>query len=242
MDFKKLIRDGDRVQAALAETEDGRLIAMREIKMYVPTRWEGHRGLAKIGVEIYVTAICMIVVDDLYYCVPVVNSMFRIEPSATLRVMVDGDEYFEFVFQPGSAVIANLDLLKDDTLVYYIFNEIESKGRVPFYMGYHDVGSLFDTAIEHAGANIGENHEVTELIASIIARNEKDRSKQYRQTCRDLADIMNKPPAWIPLRSVQYAASNTVNKLAGSYFKDALVSALVDPSERVERVESLLRL
>lgn len=240
MNFNKLVRDAAKVQSALKETSDGRLIALREVKLYIPSRWEGHRGLARIGVETYVTGICGLVVDDLYYVASVVCAMFRIEPTATLRTMIDGDEYFEFVFAPGSTVLASLDLLKSDTLTYYIFNEIMTKGRVPAYLSLDDLGGLFETAQLHAGAKIGGNQEVTELIASIIARDPEDRSKYYRQTIQDLSSLRNRPPAYVPLRSVQYAASNTTNKLAGSYYKDALTSALVNPATRVERVESLL--
>jgi hypothetical protein len=126
-------------------------------------------------------------------------------------------------------------------LVYKIYDEIISKGRVPWYLGYLELGQIFDTAGYHAGANIGKNQEVTELIISMISRSEKDRNKYYRTTIQSLDELMTNRPAFIPLRSVQYAATNTTNKLAGSYFSDALVSALVNPSDRVERIESLLR-
>jgi hypothetical protein len=125
--------------------------------------------------------------------------------------------------------------------VYKIYDEIISKGRVPWYLGYLELWKIFDTALYHAGANIGANQEVTELIISMISRSEKDRNQYYRTTIEDLSQLMVVKPAFIPLRSVQYAATNTTNKLAGSYFGDALVSALVNPADRVERIESLLR-
>jgi hypothetical protein len=57
---------------------------------------------------------------------------------------------------------------------------------------------------------------------------------------QSIDDIVKKPPVYIPLRSVTYTATNTTNKLAGSYFQEGLVSALVSPSERKERIESIL--
>ena len=43
------------------------------------------------------------------------------------------------------------------------------------------------------------------------------------------------------MRSVIYAATNTLNKIAGSYMETGVVSALVSPSDREERIEILLK-
>lgn len=240
MDPTRLIRDASKVHAALKELPDGRLVALKNVKIYVPTRF-AERGLAFVGIETQVVGIYAIVVDDLYYGVSIVNAMQRIEPSSTVKVMCEGDEYYEFSFERGSTVISTVQLVKTDTLVYRIYDEIISKGRVPWYLGYPELGKLFDTAPYHAGANIGRQHEVTELIVSLIARDPQDRARYYRQVVKTPADLKAKPPVFIPLRSVTYAATNTTNKLAGSYFKEGLVSALVTPADRVERIEELLR-
>jgi hypothetical protein len=240
MDVKKLIRDPKRVQAYLEELPDGSLVCKKAVKIYIPARF-AERGLAQIGIETYIVGIYAIVVEDVYYGVSLVNAMMPIEPTSTLKIQIDGDDYYEFTFDAGSVVCPSTDLVKTDVLVYKIYDEIISKGRVPWYLGYLELGQIFDTAGYHAGANIGKNQEVTELIISMISRSEKDRNKYYRTTIQSLDELMTNRPAFIPLRSVQYAATNTTNKLAGSYFSDALVSALVNPSDRVERIESLLR-
>jgi hypothetical protein len=197
--------------------------------------------LAYIGIETQIVGIAAVVTDDKFYGVMMVNAMTRIEPVSTVRIMIEDEEYFEFVFPPGSTVISSTSLVKTDTLVYRIYDEIISKGRVPWYLSYIKLSEIFDTASYHAGANIGKNHEVTELIVSMIARNPKDRHEYYRKFVKALADIEKTPPAFIALRSVVYAATNTTNKLAGSYFHEGLVSALVTPTDRVERIEDLLR-
>jgi hypothetical protein len=169
-----------------------------------------------------------------------VNARCRIDPSSTVRVLINGDEYYEFTFDPGATVMASTDLVRVDTLVYNIYNEIFAKGRIPWYLGYRELAKIYDTAKKHAGANIGANQEVTELLVSIIARNPHNRQQYYRQyakTHEALAEL----PAYIPLRSVSFAATNTLNKITGSYARDGLISALVTPTERVERIEELLR-
>jgi hypothetical protein len=240
MDPKKLIRDPVKVHSYLKELPDGRLVTTKGVKIYIPSRF-AERGLASVGIETYIVGIYAIVVDDLYYGVSMVNAMMRIEPSATMTIVIDDEEFFEFVFDPGSTVVSSLELVKQDTLTYMIYDEIIAKGHVPWYLEYTDLGNLFNTANKHAGANIGSNHEVTELIVSIIARDSSNRHLYYRNTVKSNEDIKKKPPAFIALRSVTYAASNTLNKIAGSYMHEGLVSALVTPTERVEKIESLLR-
>lgn len=240
MNVKNLIRDSSKVHEALQELKDGKVVASQECKIYIPTRFS-KRGLAETGVENHITGICAIVVEDKYYAVMNVCAMIRIEPTQILKVKVDGVEYFEFIFAKGSTVIVTTDLVKIDTLVYRIYDELISKGNIPWYMSYDDLGKIFDTAKKHAGAGIGQNSEVTELIVSMISRDAEDKTKYYRSTVKDQKYVKTNPPAFIPLRSVIYAATNTTNKLAGSYFATSVVSALVSPASRSERIELLLR-
>lgn len=240
MNPKLLKRDPAKVQSYLKELPDGRLVTTKGCKIIIPSRF-AERGLAFIGIETQIVGIYAMIVDDAYYGVSLVNAMIRIEPTSTMKIVIDEEEHCEFYFEPGATVIPDTQLVKIDTLVYKIYDEIIAKGRVPWYLGYTELGKLFDTAKYHAGANIGTNHEVTELIVSMISRDAKDRTKYYRQTVKTMDEVTKHPPAFIPLRSVTYAATNTTNKLAGSYFKEGVVSALVSPADRVERIEEILR-
>jgi hypothetical protein len=239
MDIKQLERNAAKVHACLQETPDGRLIALEECKIYVPSRFE-ERGLMEHGVETYIVGIYAIVVEDKYLAVSMVNAMMRIKPSSAMKVKIRGTECYEFTFDAGSTIIASLNLVKNDVLVYKIYNEILSNGEIPWYLNYSDLGKLFDTAKLHAGANVGQNSEVTELIISLIARTPEDKVKYYRTIAQDEDIIQNKPATYVALKNVQYSATNTTDKLAGSYFGDALTSALINPSSKRERLESLL--
>ena len=240
MDINKLIRDPAKIHAAITELPDGRLVAKKELKIYIPIRFE-ERGLAVISNEVNIAGIYAIVIDGTHYGVSVINAMMRIEPTSIIKIMIDDVGYYEFTFEPGSTLLASVNLVQTDTLVYRIYDEIIAKGRIPWYLGYMELSTLFDTAKYHAGANIGTNHEVTELLISLISRDPVNRHNYYRQVVKSLDDLKTKPPAYIALRSVTYTATNTTNKLAGSYFSEGLVSALVSPSERTERIEDLLR-
>lgn len=237
MEPKDLIRDPGRIHACLQELPDGKLIALKQVRIYIPVRF-AERGLAEIGVDTYICGIYAMTCEDKYYAVSTVNASIRIQPSSTIRVKFNGVEYFEFTFEAGSVVALSTNLVRIDVMVYKIYDEIISKGRVPWYMSYDDLGKIFDTASYHAGTSIGQEAAVTELIISIIARDKDDRVVYYRSVA---GDSVKKEPYFIALRSVTYAATNTTNKLAGSYYSVGVVSALVSPSERTERLEALLR-
>ncbi|WP_144106708.1 hypothetical protein [Paraburkholderia sp. BCC1886] len=239
MDPSKLIRDPERVKGAILETADGKLIAQQPLKLYVPARF-AERGLASIGIETYVYGIYAMVLEDSFFAVSLVNAMIRIEPTSMMNIVIDGDEYYEFFFEKGATITPTTMLVKADTLVYRVFNEIIAGGHWPWYIGYSEAARILDTARYHAGANVGQNHEVTELLISMVARNPENRHQHYRAVIKSLDELVKHPPAFIPLRSVEYAADNTFTKLAGSYFSRGVVSALNSPSERQERIDSLL--
>ena len=238
MDRSKLVRDAEKVHAHLKELEDGSVIALKPCKLYIPARFaEG--DLAIIAEEISIVGIFAMVVEDKYYGVCTANTMMRIEPSATSTVKIDDDDYLEFYFEAGARVLTSSLLVKVDTLTYHIYDEIIAKGRVPWYLSYEDLAKLFESAEYHAGVKIGANHAIMEMIAAVISRDDDDRTKYYRHTVTKLPS--DKPPAIVPLRNISYGASNTTAKLMGAYFQDGLTSALINPSERVEKVEELLR-
>lgn len=240
MDFRQYIQDAAKVQSCLREVEGDRLVTATGCKIVIPVRYV-ERDLAFVGIETRIVGIFAYIVEGQFYGVSLSCAMMRITPSSTVKVMYDEDEYYEFTFDPGATVCPALKLVMMDTLVYSIYDEIFSKGRVPWYMGMKELGALFEFAKEDAGANIGQQQEVVELMASLIARDPKNRAKYYRQAVETEEDLEKIKPDFIALRSVNWAATNTLNKLAGSYAKDGLISALVTPTERVERLEDLLR-
>lgn len=233
-----LVRDAKKVQASLRKLDDKRVVCVKPTKIYIPARF-AEVGLASVGTKTQILGVCAIGIDG-FYSVMIANALVSIDPTSVATVDIDGTEYFEFFFEEGATVFITTEVVQMDSLAYAIYNEIVAGGRVPAYLSYVDLGHIFDTARPLAGANIGRNREVTELICSLIARNEEKRELYYRQAISTLDDVKNHPPAFIPLRSVQYSATNTTAKLVGSYFQTGVVAALVLPAERQERVEKLL--
>lgn len=240
MDWSRWTRAPEKIRGALTKLADNSVVTSKGCKIYIPKRFV-EKQLAKIEAETYIVGIFAIVVDDKYYGVSTTNAMLRIKPSTISTVKFGEDSYLEFAFEPGAVVIADTQLIKSDSLVYKIFDEIIAKGRVPWYVGYEDLANLFATAERHAGVKLSGSHAILEMFAAAIARDSKERSLYYRHTVESQDAPRVRPPAIIPLRSVSYGATNTTSKLLGSYFDDGLNSALVNPSEKTERIEELLR-
>lgn len=240
INIASLQRNPKAVLASLVTLPDGRVVTKTGCKIHLPCRF-AERGLANIGVDNYIVGLYAIIVGDAQYAISMVNAMLNIDPTETVRVKINQDDYFEFIFPAGSTVLKSTSIVKTDSLVSKIYDEVFSKGNVPWYFTYDDLAFIFDTSKEYAGANIGTNNEVTELIASIVARNSKDKTKYYRSTVKSAADVKTNPPAYISLRDVTFAPTNTTNRMGGSYMSTGIIAALNNPSDRTERIESLLR-
>lgn len=240
MNPKLLTRDSSKVHACLKELEDGTLVALKECKIYIPARFV-ERQLAFLGTESVISGIFAITVGDAFYGVSLAVAMMRIEPSSTNYIKVLDEDYVEFIFEAGSVVISNLNLVKNDMLVYRVYTEIIASGHVPWFLSYEDMGRIFESTSKHAGVTVGANHAIVEMIVSSISRNPNDLTKFFRHELNTAAELKSKVPEFIPLRSVTYGASNTTAKLVGAYWDEGLTSALVNPADTVEPIEGLLR-
>lgn len=230
----------EKIKAVLKKLPNKKLITTAPLTAYFPERFV-ERDFAAVGSEIQCVGMIGFNLADQYYSTLLVNAIVKLEPSGILKTEIDGDVYYKLMFEKGDTVLSSVELVKTDILVYRIYNEIIAAGKVPEYLGYMELAHLFDTAGKHAGANVGERTEITELLISLIARDPKDRRKYYREIIRKLEEIYTRPPVILPLKSVEYSPTDTLTKLAGSYWDRALVSAIVNPSEKTERIETLLR-
>jgi hypothetical protein len=235
-----LRRDASQAHKYLKELPDGQLFTTKACKIQIPEHF-AHRGLAEVGIETYIYGIYALIFEDGIYAVSNINAMIKITPFKTQTVKIKEVLYYEFYFEANSVVIPNMNLVCRDTLIYNVFDEIYFKGKVPWYLNYEDIGKLFDTAKPHADSNVAENFETIELIASIVAREKGNRINYFRHSLKSAEDTKRSVPDYVPMMSVFYSATNTLNKLAGSYFNDGIVSALVNPSTEVQRIEQLLR-
>lgn len=238
----KYRRNQEAVKAVLVESKAGQVLTKVDCKIQAPARFtEGSVGLGSIGSDVFIYGIFALILDTGEYSVCNIAAQVQINPYKTTSVMIDDVEYHEFHFHKNDVVIKTTDLVKNSDTIYSVFDELIFKGKVPWYMGYEDLGKLFDTAKYHADSNVATNLETIELIASMISRSKEDRTEYIRHKAKDYKDVSLEKLEYVPLKSVFYSVKSTLNKLAGSYFNDGVVSALVEPSEKQQMIESVLR-
>jgi hypothetical protein len=238
MNMKDLVRDPSKVHVHLKELEDGSVITTKGCTLVCPARFRDKK-LVSIDSDVYVLGIFMIVVEGRYYAVSSTNAMMRIDPSTMNDIYIDGVPHLEFVFEPGSIVIANTNLIVDGNILFYIFEELISRGNVPVFFGYDDLINLFETSIKHAGVRLSSTPTILHMLLSMVARNPDDLNQFYRQ----IVDGTNTDKVkYIALHSTTHGANNTTARLLGAHFSDNLTSALVNPSDREENIETILRM
>lgn len=233
-----VVRDGAAVSKSIAEVEE-QWITKTGCFIYIPKRFE-EAGMAEIGEYSRIACIYMMVVGGNY---SIVNrcTMMHITPDTVSVVNINGDEYYEFGFNKGAVVTPNVNLVKNDTFTYNIYNELIAKGRVPLYLRYEDLSKVLLTAPYHAGLTFAPTNAVMEMVTAAITRDPKNYTRYYRAVSKGSADQVANPPAFIGLRNIQYGATNTTSKLMGSYLEIGVRSALVSPSTENEGVEDILR-
>lgn len=236
----KYKRDAAHVLSHLVENPAGQILTKTACKIQVPVRFS-EVGLGDIGINTYTYGLFSIIMETGEYAVCNVNAIVELNPFKLSITTIDEVDYHEFFFDKGDVVIKTTDLIKKETLLYNVFDEFIFKGKIPWYVEYEDLGKLFDTAKYHAGSNVGINLEVIEFIASMVSRSKQDRTQYIRLAGEQYKDFSLETIDYVALKSVFYSVNSTINKLAGSYMADGIVSALVIPTTRVEKIESILR-
>jgi len=234
-----LKRNPNIAKENLIEDKSGQVFTKKDCTIEIPVRFTD-RGLGQIGINTFVYGCFPIIFEDSEYSVCNITSLIEIDPYKTTTKTIDEIEYYVFHFKANDLVIKTTQLVKRDTMMYNIFDEFIFKGKIPWYMQYEDIGKLFDSAKKYANSNVGNNQVVIELLASLITRIKSDRTKYLRLFIKEYKDVIANT-AYVPLQSVFYSAHSTINKIAGNYFNDGVISALVSPSDKVEQIEGILR-
>ena len=230
--MKKFKRDGQRILNALTETNNT-LVAKENLRIHVPVRF-ATRGLGQVGIETFICCMYAIITDDDYYDVSNYCAIAKIEPYKTEEILIDNVEYYEFTFLKGQVIMPNVQLVRRDMLIFNIMDEFIFKGNVPWYFTPNDLARIMDTAKTAEDSAVGEWLDVIELIVSVVTRVKGEKKIYYRNGNGGAYDF-------VALSNVFYVASSTLPKLAGNYFNDGVVSAIMEPVDEVQRVERLLR-
>lgn len=235
----QFIRDKARVDGAYKVVGKA-AVALEPLRIHIPERF-AERGLAVIGDVVYVLGCMAIITEDNRFASSRVTSMIRTEPDEVGKVVVDDVSYLELRYNKGSRVIASIEVEISDNLVHRIYTEFLGKGRLPWYYNYEIMPKIFSQTGKYNNLRLGADPVILEVMTANMCRDPNDPSRFYRQRPDAKLSYLKDPPAVIGLRNVSYSATNVAAKLGGSRFEEGLTAILVNPSERAERIETMLR-
>lgn len=237
-----LIRNPEKVHEALTETPDGKLVAKATIKIQIPTRYVD-KGIATIGETIYIPGFFGIIVDDRYYGVSKALSYLPVTPVSLQEVKIGETKYLEMRFDKGDVICPNINLMKKDTYVYGIWEELVSQGKHPWYFNSIDHSEILATSEEHGGVRLVANSATMEFITAYLTRDAGDIYTQFRHKAKGWEDLVD-PERYtvLALNDVAHVAPNTLSKITGAYLDSGLTSALIDPSDNTDQAEEIYRM
>jgi hypothetical protein len=240
MSFNGLKRNPEKVISAIKKGKDG-YYADKEMFVYIPENW-AHNNLADIGEDVYFLGFFAIAVDG-YYATDNLPGKIRSEPTEIDVVTVDGELYYEFKYLKG-ALIAESTVLRNKMFVYSVNDAFLMKGRVPKYCSYEDFISYLFQVKHYCGLNLNTNLPIMSLIAASVWVSGKDNTKLHRHLLNDpnVSEEEKKNTETVGLRNVGIKTTNAMSKVIGSYFDIGVVTAINNPTDKVEGLEEMLRI
>lgn len=233
-------RNPEKVKSELVKNSGGQVICKSECFMHTPVRFV-EKDLSQIGVRTFLYGSFPIILKSGDYAVMNVCGRVEITPTRTTMITLDELDYYEFQFDAETVIIPTDDILQDDKIIYYVLDELVFQAKVPWYLGYDDMGRILDSAKQYADSNAATVLETIEALISILARPKNNNEVYLRSQMEQLADLGPDNIQFIPLSSVHLTVSGTVNRIAGNYFEPAVEGALVSPSKKSDNVEKILR-
>lgn len=234
-----LKRDGQFFRDNLYVGKDNRVYTKVALDIYSPEAYRG-RHLANVSGDGTFILGMFGYVSGNKFAVNLTPNLIRLLPHDTSTTTVDGTLYSVYHFEANSPVFYSNEFVVQRNLVYYIYDNFISNGRFPWYMNYGDLCRLFESTKEYAHVYLAHPN-IMDMITTMIARDSKDLKTLYRETVKTHQDVANRPPTIIPFENVMLNTHSTSSRLIGAYFGDAINSALVNTSDRVDRIEEHLR-
>lgn len=234
-------RDPAYIKSLLVETGDDRIVTKKPVEIIFPENYLT-KHLAKLDKDLELLGIFAIVDRKaMKYAVFSIPGMIQ-APIQTMRSFTYQEEVYRVLeYQASDTLILNTNIVADELLDYYIYDYFVALARIPWYMNYLDVLTIYDKDAYYIGKNMVDIPQVIEMILANIARDNQNDKHMYRDRLKSLDEVITRPPTWVPLRNVSLGSVDTYNKIMGSYFDDGLTSALAEKSKKMTRIEKVLR-
>lgn len=215
------------------------IILNKDLSVIFPTRFINKR-LAYMGDTVNVLGIFAIVDNDNNYALMNIPAMIELTPSMSNEINIEDDPYMLLEFNQHDVFTANTRLLQEDGFIYDLFDDFFIQGNIPWYLGYEDLSNILILSQKYAGSRIGSNPLGLEILTSIAARVSSDKTIFYRTLSKDMEKMKKDKPSYVALQNIYYTFSSTLAKTSGSYYKDGIVSAIVNKEKKKNKLEVIL--
>ena len=234
-DFTTLNLDPKEI-FSLIERKGNILICKEDLQFVFPSRFDA-REFNTYDSAIRIIGIFAIVDTKGNYAVHNIPNRLTVTPNITDTVMIDNESHVVMTFYKGSIISPNVTMVKDTSFLNSLYNEFLVLGKVPKFFGYFDLLKTFKLTLKYNGSNVGKFNAPLQLLISLIARDAKDKSKQFRYT-----GLNGKPGEiqWVGLSNVHYAVETTLGKIGGGHAAQAIFSAIGNTSNEMSELEELL--
>lgn len=240
MDIAKWKHNATALKATLKALPNGSLVTTTGCQIVIQESFRA-KQLIVMGKTVSIIGFFAIVNNEGNFAINTVPGMLEIQPGEIKVIEYGGRSYYEFSFAPNSVVFKSTQTVKNNKLLYDLFEEILARGRIPFFYNYMTLSDFFKYTEEYTGTKLVATPTVGEMFIAQIARLSENRKVPLRTKLKRYSDVKTTPFTWIPLRNVVDGSSDTTAKLSGSYTGDGLDSAIVNPNEVTQPVERLLR-
>lgn len=234
---EKFKRDRDYCLGNLEERGEV-LVCKKPITIIYPTRWEDI-NLATLGDVVSVIGFYLMIVGDRYM---VGSALCRQQftPATISMIKLEGNNFRQLKFDAGQPVLRTMQVVKEDTIPYYIFHEFIELGKFPLeYMDYIDVISVYNSAHYYCGEAVGATTSIISAVGASICRDPDNPSEAFSTAINDI--MTTKRPLIAPFLEYQLGTSSTLSKIMGARAADGLDSALVsEVNGDAEVVEAIL--
>jgi len=203
--------------------------------VYIPQRYSVW-NLLTISDTITTLGVVDLIIDDTYQCGLLMLTTIEMEPDDVGNITVGDIQYLVVTLRQGSRFVCNTERIADSAIVYALWMEFITRGKLIYNIDYDTLATLFDQAGPMCDASLNVDRVIFEVIYAHLCRDPENLAIQYRHT------KMTEDFKLIELRNVGYATSSTTSRLMGSYFSTALNSSLIQTSTAHNDVENLLRL
>lgn len=218
--------------AKYLDLKDGKYITQKKMIIEFPS-WYKEKGLYDISDTSFLYGIFAIIMDDVY-SVSLITTVLSTSPVMVTEVEREDITYTQFHYGPGDVIVNSDTVIMHTFLVYELFDMFFMQAKIPWFIEYLDLAKILKNTVSYGGTNFGRSKTGNEVLVSFIARSSKDKFKFHRQDRKT-------PMTYVDLMDIRYSTLSTVNKFAGNYFEESMVSALVVKETKPTALENHVR-